>query len=201
MYDWLYFSQNYLKIAKLGCQELIEPKHSKRGGTKNPWRYNIEELIVPILYNTNHGIEIFIKTISLIIDGKYDEGHNIKELFAKLKRKINKLKLKPCKKNGDEITQEMIDDFPGNIKKIEKLINNFYSAEILSEKLGKNFVICDKQNDIFRYPENKASIKINWAEVLPEFEEEGIIKKLEKEIDELYKLFDETGYIIETLKR
>ena len=86
---WLYFSQSYLQIAKLACQELIESKHNKHDDNIF-WEYHIEDLIIPIIYNAKHGIEIFIKTINLIIDNKYDEGHNIHKLFDGLKQKIEK---------------------------------------------------------------------------------------------------------------
>ncbi len=198
--DWLYFSQSYLQMAKLACQEIIEPKHNKRDGVKSFWSYYPKDLIIPILYNVKHGIEIFVKTISLIIDEEYDEGHNIKELFGKLKRKFKKVKLQPCKKGGNVITSETIDDFPKKLKEIEKLVNEFYFVEILREKLDKNFVIHDKQNDIFRYPDNKASVKINWEVVLPKFNEKDI-QSLKNKIDKLYELFNETGYIITILQK
>jgi hypothetical protein len=198
-YDWLFFSQSYLNIARLACEELIEKKHGKLG-LRSRWEYHLEELIVPILYNVKHGIEIFIKTISIIIDGKHDEGHNIKELFEKLKEKIKVLKSQSSQEKGFIITQEMIENFPKNLDKIEGIVNEFYSVEMLIKKLENNFEVYDKKNDIFRYPDNKANIKIEWCAVLSKFQKKEILELRDK-IENLYQLFNETGDIIAILQK
>lgn len=197
-YDWLQFSQSYLHFAKLGCQELLDPKHNPMDDANLPGRYSAG-LIVPIYYNIKHGIEIYIKTISLIVDEKYDEGHNVHELFSKLKLKLKKVNLKPFEDGrGNNITQQNIDDFPENLDKIERLIEEFYTVNLLRTKLDKNFVIYDNQNDIFRYPDNKASIQIDWNAILPKFNEKNV-SGIKKKIDDLYRLFSEMGYIINIL--
>ena len=194
---WLYFSQSYLQIAKLACQELIESKHNKHDDNIF-WEYHIEDLIIPIIYNAKHGIEIFIKTINLIIDNKYDEGHNIHKLFDGLKQKIEKLDLKPCAIGGDKITQKMINNFPKHIDETEKLVKEFYEVHLLKPKIKDNFVMYDIKNDIFRYPENKASIQINWGEVWPRFNIDEI-KKLKAKIEKLHDLLNNVGYFITIL--
>ena len=201
--NWLYFSQSYLQIAKLACQELIHPKHNKRSDVKSFWQYHTEELIIPIFYNIKHGIEIFIKTLILIIDNKNnpdkpDAIHDIYKLFNGLKQKFKKLKLKPCVLEKDQITQKMIDNFPEDIDKIEKLIQEFYKVELLKSKIGNDFTIYDIQNDIFRYPNNKALIEVNWEETLPRFKKEEI-EELKNNIKKLYNLFNSAGYIITIL--
>lgn len=198
--NWLYFSQSYLQIAKISCCELINSKHNKQNENKGFWTYHIEDLIIPIIYNIKHGIEVFIKTISFIIDKQHDNGHDIYGLFKKLKKKIQKLDLKPCSINGDIITQKMIDDFPNDIEKIEKIIKYFYEVEFLKNKIKGNLSVYDTQNDIFRYPENKATaqIKINWEEVLSSFDINEV-KKIKMKIEELYVLFNNIGYFITIL--
>lgn len=194
---WLYFSQSYLQIAKLACQELIEPKHNKHDDNVS-WKYHIEDLIIPAIYNTKHGIEIFIKTINLIIDNTYNEGHDIHKLFDELKQKIKKLNLKPHTVGDDKITQKMIDNFPKHIDEIEQLVKEFYEVHLLKTKIKDDFVVYDVKNDIFRYPENKASIQINWEEVLFRFNIDEV-KELKMKIEKLYDLLDNIGYFITIL--
>ena len=63
----------------------------------------------------------------------------------------------------------MINNFPKHIDETEKLVKEFYEVHLLKPKIKDNFVMYDIKNDIFRYPENKASIQINWGEVWPRF--------------------------------
>jgi len=196
--DWIYFSQSYLQIAKLACQELIGPKHNKRDNDNTFWEYHIEDLIIPIIYNTKHGIEIFIKTISLIIDNKYDEGHDIHKLFYGLKQKIKKLDLKPRAIGGDKITKEMINNFPKHIDETEQLVKEFYGVLLLKPGIKDDFVVYDVKNDIFRYPENKTLVQINWGKVLPRFNIDEV-KKLKAGIEKLYDLLNDVGYFVTIL--
>ncbi|MCX6731561.1 MAG: hypothetical protein NTX55_01060 [Candidatus Parcubacteria bacterium] len=196
--DWLFFSQSYLQIAKLACQELIEPKHNKRDNDNTFWKYCVEDLIIPIIYNTKHGIEIFIKTINLIINNKYDEGHDIHKLFDGLKQKIEKLNLRPRTIGDDKITQEMIDDFPKHVDETEQLVKEFYEVRLLKPRIKDDFVVCDVKNDIFRYPENKALVRINWREVWSRFNIDEI-KELKIKVEKLYDLLNDIGYFITIL--
>ncbi len=56
------FYQSYFFIAELGCQELLDGKH-KRGIHGFPLPYMRQDLIIPIIYNVKHGIEIFLKQL------------------------------------------------------------------------------------------------------------------------------------------
>jgi len=194
-YDWLSFSQSYLLIAKLGCQEIIKPCHNKADHTNFNFEYNIEELIIPVFYNVKHGIEIFIKTINIIAYSKYDEGHDIKELFACLKKKLKSIYLRPftdCK--GNKITQEDINNLPEKLDDIQRLIDEFYNLDLLKKKIGGHFIIFDTKNDIFRYADNKANIQIKWEKFLDKFKGEDI-KILKEKIDKIYTLFNDVGFL------
>lgn len=203
-YDWVIFSQSYLLIARLGCQELMIPKHPSTD-YKDFFKleYKIHDLTVPIFYNVKHGIEIFIKTLSLFLIGEYNnKEHDLNVLFLKFKNEVDKkIKLKifkPLKNDGNEITQQDIDNLPKNLEKLKKLIYEFYAIEILKPKLNQDFTIADKQNDIFRYPDNKALIKINWQEVLDKISKEDI-SVIQGKIQIIYDLFNSIGYILNVL--
>lgn len=198
--DWIIFSQSYLQIAKLACQELIEPKHNKRHNDSTFWKYHIEDLIIPIIYNIKHGIEIFIKTIGLIVDNKYEEGHDIHKLFDGLKQKIEKLNLKPHTIECDKITQKDINNFPTHVDEIEKLVKEFYEIRFLKPGIRNNFVVCDSMNDIFRYPKNKAHVHINCLEVLSSFNINKI-EELRAKVEKLYELLNSVGYFIRILRK
>ena len=95
-YDWVIFAQSYFLIARLACQELLskeDKKHSKNDIFDSP--YQPADLYVPILFNIKHGIEVFIKTLSIFAYSEYEEGHDIKILFSNAKEKISKLQLVP----------------------------------------------------------------------------------------------------------
>ena len=202
-YDWPIFAQSYFLIAKLACQELLserEKKYSKSGKLDTP--YQPADLYVSILFNIKHGIEVFIKTLSVFAYGEYEEGHDIKTLFSNAKEKISKLKLVPRQKGFyDDISQDYIDASLKGLEQIEKLILYFFELDFLKQKLGDNFVINDTLNDVLRYPDNKASIRIDWGTILSARVQISDIKEVLIKLDDLYELFNKTGYLYAVLSR
>ncbi len=70
--DLLYYAQAYLQLAKLGCQELLGPNHNKTEEIPD-WKMDYTVQIVgPIIYNTKHGIECFLKVLQQIAGENYD---------------------------------------------------------------------------------------------------------------------------------
>ena len=206
--DWRIFSYSFLLLAKLACQELLDKrtnKHSKTteyGPPEFSLPYTSPDLFISILFNVKHGIEVIIKTISVFALGEYEEGHDIHILFQEVKRKISGLNLKPALDNKwDKITPEDIANLPDNLDKMESLINEFYTMDILKPKLEKNFYLRDVKNDIFRYPDNKASVQIDWGALLDGKINEVDIKNILNIIDQFYNLFGKTGYFFSVLSK
>lgn len=196
-YDWLEFAQSFLLLARLACQELEDTqtkKHSKttRHDQGVDFPYSETDLFIPIVFNIKHGIEVFIKTLRIISIGDYEEGHDLKDLFKDLKQVLPLSKIKQTKDGrGNEITQEDIDNMPGNIAELEGLTLKYYHCEFI--RRGKKLVnIYDKTNDIFRYPNNKAEVKIDLGLV-----DESIIRSVHEDIDKMYRLFNDLGYLLE----
>lgn len=202
-YDWAIFAQSYFLISRLACQEILtkrDTKHSKNSKLDTP--YQPADLYVSILFNIKHGIEVFIKTLSVFAYGEYEESHDIKMLFSNAKNKISKLKLKPRQKGFyDDISQDDIDASLKDLEEIEKLVIYFFELDFLKQKLNNNFVINDTLNDVLRYPNNKASIRIDWGTVLSARVNLSDIEEIIAKLDELYELFNKTGYLHAVLSR
>lgn len=99
-------------------------------------------LIFPILANTNHGLELYIKGITLILNGllennkKIEGTHNLKQLFNTLKARIKEL-------DGQRILNQFVKDFIELSEYIDELFEKIKSTP-------KN----DKM-DFSRYPTTK----------------------------------------------
>lgn len=201
-YDWAVFAYSFLLIAKLACQELLDKrsvKHNKATPLFN-FPYKPGDLFISIVFNIKHGIEVFIKTLSIFAYGTYNnKSHNIDNLFQDAKLKILQLRLKPTKGGGDEISQKDIDNLPDDLNKIEELVKYFFTLDFLKSKIGIYYKITDIQNDVFRYPDNSAAVQITWDSILDSQINEDDIKKLLEKLDQVYKLFSDSGYLFSIL--
>jgi hypothetical protein len=185
-------------LAKLACQELEdgrEKKHNKatRFDSLGAYPYEHEELFVPIIFNVKHGLELFVKTLKIISTKNYKIGHDVKVLFKDLKSSFPENIQTIKDSRGNEITQEDIDKIPLSLDELEKLILKYYHCEFISDQKVVN--IYDRENDVFRYPENKAEVKINLDLV-----DENGIKEIHGDIDKIYRLFNDIGYVLEIYK-
>lgn len=136
--NWVYFSQTYLYIARLACQEVLKPCHERIGFQEFKLKYNTDDIFISTLYNIKHGIEIFIKSLKLILAeklSKNDLKHNIDELFKILKAEIQKHKIiEVIRKRYEEGDEDIDLEFAYNNKlkilefldKLEKLIKKYF---------------------------------------------------------------------------
>ena len=202
-YDWAIFASSYFLIAKLACQELLserEKKHSMSGNLNTP--YQPKDLYVSILFNIKHGIEVFVKTLSVFAYGKYEKGHDIKLLFKDAEEKISKLNPKPRQKGFyDDISQDDINASFKDLRKIENLVLYFFQLDFLKQKLGNDFIINDTLNDFLRYPDSKASIRIDWGTVLSYRILPSDIQEILTKLNDLYALFNRAGRFHAILNR
>ncbi len=202
-YDWAIFAQSYFLIARLACQELLSEKkerHSKNRKLNIP--YQLADLYVSILFNIKHGIEVFVKTLSIFSYGEYEEGHDIKNLFSNAKGKISKLKFTPRQKGFyDDISQDDINASIKDLEQIEKLVLYFFKLDFLKQKLGSDFTINDTLNDVLRYPDSKASIRIDWGTILSYRVQTSDIQEILTKLDDLHDLFNKIGRLYAILSR
>ncbi len=202
-YDWVVFAQSFLYLARLGCQELLSEdknKHSKNDMAHYP--YQVADLYVPILFNIKHGIEVFVKALSLFAYGEYEEGHDVKELFTTTKKTILSKKQVPRQKGFyDGRTQVDINGSIQDLEEIEQLVLYFYELEFLKEKIKTEYVMCDSLNDVLRYPKNKASIRIDWGTILSSRVERADAECILEKLSLLSNLFNKAGYHHAVLNR
>jgi len=194
-YDWAIFAQSYFLLSKLACQELLSERENKyRKSNEHKDLYQPKDLYISILFNIKHGIEVFIKTLSIFAYGEYEEGHDTKILFDNVKDKILKLKLKPREEGFyNDVFQEDIDASLKDLEQIKRLILYFFELEFLKKKLNGDFVINDTFNDVLRYPVNKAFIRIDWATILTGRVYNDDIKEIFEKLNELDELFNKTS--------
>ncbi|MFA5618566.1 MAG: hypothetical protein WDK95_17280 [Syntrophorhabdaceae bacterium] len=179
--DWELFFLGYLSMAKLGCEEMLKEKSD----------YDIEDLYISTIYNFKHAIEIFLKTIVVILEErkliKHEETHDQLETFKSFFKTIDKNK-KDIINTIDKIEAsdevwEMIKLETGKMdnltNKVLELIKKYQTVSFLKEKIEQDYLIEDGVNDVFRYPQNKMKIDLNYKD---------IIKRIgEKDILDLYK--------------
>jgi hypothetical protein len=184
-FDWVIFAQSYFYIARLACQELLDEKiekHDKSLSNKIRLPYKISNLYVAIIFNIKHGIEVFLKSLGILDSGEYEEGHDIYNLFQNLKKKM-----------GGKIDDQ-------DLFSIEQLITYFYKPDFIRPKIKELYEITDVQNDIFRYPDNKAKIKIHWELIIDLFKKQDV-EEIKNNLDKLLALFNKAGFRIENISK
>jgi len=198
-------------VAKLACQEALSPKHAKYTHEKfSNFKYYGSDFFIAIVYNVKHGIEIFTKTLKIILDEKInvERSHNISELFDLLKKEIKKHKIVEGIKKEHLKNQEdpdlkwayenklSIDDL---LNDLEEIINKYYYCEIIKEKINNDFSIEDTDNTTFRYPENSLKIKLDYKKIIEKIEEDDVRKTLE-DIEQLLEKFNVLGALFTVYK-
>lgn len=217
-YDWVHFSQSYLKIARLSCQEILNPKHNSASDDFK-LHYTSSDLFISIIFNIKHGIEIFTKTLKVILsgrlDGKTEHHHDISKLFTVLKEEIKKYEIddvikKEHQKNPKDTNlgsaYRSIEDrgMVVLLNEIENLIFKYYHCEILTGKLNNGFknkfIIEDSSNTAFKYPENSLKIKPYYDEILETITEDDI-KEILKDVEILLEKFNDLGFVFDIYKQ
>ncbi len=138
-YEWIIYAQSYLKMAEIGVRELEDQNYVKRGMDRY-FFYENKLLLIPIIWNFKHAIELVIKTLGIAVDKQYLKNHDFVELRDDLKQSLQKLKIKKIEK----------------IEDLVEIIDKYYRCEFWDKKIIKTGTILDVENDIFRYPENRA---------------------------------------------
>jgi len=192
--DLLYYAQAYLQLAKLGCQELLDPHHNRTEEVPN-WKMSyIVQLAGPIIYNTKHGIECFLKMLQLIAGQDYDTIHHLHKLFAEVRKIFEGRKWQPLDDKGDTIDQEEIDRMPTVLQEIEDAVDYFYKNKIVDEKLGTG-EIPDPKNELFRYPKMQSGTTFDYTAFLGKLTNDDI-KELRAKIGKLYGNLNDMGYFL-----
>lgn len=164
--QWAFIAKSYLALAYIGLQELENKKYFYKEKASilrsGQWQvYDAQLLLIPIIWNFKHAIELILKAHSVTFQGKYLKTHNTKILKTSLSKILDI-------KEKDKHFNEFVNT-----------IDKYYRLKFFGGKLFTSSQILDINNDIFRYPE---SSKLKFQLDLKKFQ-----KITQKEIDELKK--------------
>ena len=194
-YSWLNFAQSFLGLAITGCDRIIIDQDRDTSclfsGKTEDKKILPKDIFTPIVFNIKHGIEVFIKTLLVIKFNHHNKKyniHNVEKLFKELIQNVSQ-EIKPIKFGGDEITQDNIDKIPSKLEEIRKYIFKYYLCNFINK--GKKIInICDYENDVFRYPDNKSYLRVDDKLI-----DIDIINELKNDAIHIHDLFNELGYI------
>jgi len=164
--EWYVFVNSYLRLSKIGCEQL----QSK----KKKLTINKKYIVIAIIYNLKHSLEIILKAFSRTLNRDIDKGdqiHDIKKLFTSFKKKI--------KKNDKKLNKQ--------VDSLEEIITKYIEFNFLNEYLRKCFVVNDIENTFFKYPENSVKITVDYEKLLNQITKDNI-RNIETDIEKLIKI-------------
>lgn len=147
--DWIFIAKSYLALAYIGIEEIGQKEYCTKPSYL--WRvsrqaYDAKLLLIPIIWNIKHALELILKADSITFRKGYTKTHKLSDLKDELKTIL-------CINNAGE--DKKFDEFAN-------MIDKYYKIEVFNGMLIGNQTVFDVDNDIFRYPEgNKASFKLN----------------------------------------
>lgn len=175
-WEWFSYSMYYLEASKHLAIQL------KSHIIKNsPNKKDIKSMLVPIVYNLRHGIELLLKYLSFGISPTLHKTHDISELFKPINKAliaIDQAELHRIAASFDMQEKDVKDFFEEINHNIEQIVHKYHSYLFLTDGKTK---IEDKKNELFRYPTiftnsykldlNELSNKISADEILEDIEE------------------------------
>ena len=136
---WIWYVYGYLSLARMGVEKLKKENRPPATITslENYFSYRKKYLLIPIIYNIKHAIEIIYKALKVQVDVKYIRSHNIIDLSKAVKESIEKL--------GLTIKSTELDE-------LAIIAEKYFKLKIFNKKVINATSIFDSQNDIFRFP-------------------------------------------------
>ncbi|MCG2694815.1 hypothetical protein L6261_01905 [Candidatus Parcubacteria bacterium] len=171
--SWYIFVISFLINAKNECDFLI---NSKRLDDNNKY------LVISIVYNFKHGLEVFLKAFSRFLNEKIDKGdygHDTKRLLDSFKNQINKKKGKTKLKNKKQTDKDIND--------LEKIIEKYNEIDFFKNYIKESFSVYDTENTFFKYPEHSTKIIIDYSRLSNQVNREDL-KKIKKDIETVLKI-------------
>ena len=141
---WAFVAKSYLALAYIGVQEIKNKKYFDEKETSilksGQWQiYDAQLLLIPIIWNFKHAIELVLKTHNITFQHRYFKTHDTKNL------KDGLAKILDIKKQDDKF-----DEFA-------KVVDKYRQLKFFNGKLLESSQVLDIDNDIFRYPEGSKS--------------------------------------------
>jgi len=149
-YNWEVWPQAYFDLAIVGCDWLLdellnkEYLRSKNSKTHKPIQ-PVSCVILPIIYNFKHGIELYLKALGILIGGEYDNKNH--DLINLLNFLITKIRERSQTSKKDKVLKILDED-------ARLIIEKYYFGTYLFNNQCKNR--SDVSNQAERYPETNA---------------------------------------------
>ena len=180
--NWLFFSESYFETTKF----LVK----NRQNLNKKQKY----ILFPALFNFKHGIECFLKFLSVSLIEEKENNHDIKYLFEELEKELykeaGKIDLSTNKQKVIKIITKKLEDNKSiefSIKEVVDTMTFFFNKENKILELVKDYQSCakvkdisnycnqnsieDKYNEVFRYPDSRAIRKgeIKYQDFIDDF--------------------------------
>ncbi|MCK5466628.1 hypothetical protein KAI56_04015 [Candidatus Parcubacteria bacterium] len=166
--NWQFVAESYLALAYSGIEKLkkyihlTELEKEEWNKKESGWHraYEAQLLLIPIVWNIKHALELTLKAHHVNFQGMYLEIHDLNDLKEEL---VNIFKI--GKNNQDKKFDEFV-----------KLVDKYYKMKMFDCEL---LSVSDFTNDFLRYPEgSKTAVQLNLY---------AFGKITEKEINQLIK--------------
>jgi len=173
--NWFLFAWGYLEIAESGCDKFLE----KDKGDEDKEFLN-STIIISIVFNIKHALEIVIKSFNKTINGNFDKTHNINNLFKSFENKI----LSKIKDPKD------IKETKKDLESLSLIVYHYYELKLFQEHFQKksDFIIEDPKNTFLRYPENNeqegVAFVINFYDVIERIKD-GEVQEMKEDVEEI----------------
>lgn len=163
-YNWAVACDAYLAVALIICDDLLQIKSDNIFSNLNfRSAHPNYELILPMIFNFKHGIELYLKNFSINSVDFYIQNHDIRELFE------------------DIIASSKTEEVKLILQKLKTttwpVIEKYYYGTYIS--INKFEVNPDKMNDAERYP--KSNNSYNFGEI-GEWYSNELIETIKKDI-------------------
>lgn len=163
-------ADGFMSSAMLLAEEELEDNDDKKA----------DIIIFPLLFNVNHGIELYLKAITWMLNillktnRKIEGSHNIKQIYDVVSSRVNEFeKGKEKKDSFDKLTLNLKEYINELFSKIEDSSNNIYKDNMdfsrypFNQKYVNHFyidefnnVVIDLENFIVRFREIHKNLRI-----------------------------------------
>ena len=141
--EWAFIAKSYLALAYVGVQEIKSKKYFNEKTSilkSGQWQiYDAQLLLIPIIWNLKHAIELVLKAHDITFQNRYSRTHYAKKLIDGLAKTL-----------GIKEQDIKFDEFA-------KVVDKYRQLKFFNGKLLESSQVLDIDNDIFRYPEGSKS--------------------------------------------
>lgn len=181
-YEWILYAKSYLSLSRIGIEELEGRKYVRQLSFEHLFSYEAKHLLIPIIYNLKHGLELVLKSLNVRVSKKILMSHNTVDLQSLLKESICAAGLKISKKE--------------KIQQLADLTAKYYELNFWHGRMVATGIVRDAKNDIFRFPDNSATFNLDRGKL-----KETSVAELEELKKDIKKLDNLLGILTSQIQR